>query len=104
MVQEFEQIIKDYMTTRLKDDSFHEIHTYWKTIKEKGDLDESRGLKSKDNEKINETVTVECKRLNLGLMSTFCSLLWGSLQFINRVVPVADIGCLSLLNTFVSAR
>ena len=83
-IKEFETIISDYVSNRLKDGSFSEIHSYWTlSLKEKGDLDESRGLKSKENDKINDSVTVDCKKFNLGLLSTYCSVLWGSLGYVN---------------------
>jgi len=103
-IQEFEKMIKDYVHNRLKDDNFMEIHTYWKTIKEKNDLDESRGLKSKNNDKINESVSVECKKYNLGLLSTYNSYVWGSLSYINQSVPSSSIPNLSLLSTFMKNK
>ena len=48
---------KDYVKNFIKESSLVEMNTYWKTIKEKHDLDESRGFASKDYEKINENVT-----------------------------------------------
>ena len=89
------------MHNRLKDDNFTEIHAYWKSIKEKNDLDESRGLKSKNNEKINESISVECKKYNLGLLSTYHCYIWGSLSYINQSVPSSNIANLSLLSTFM---
>lgn len=100
-IPEFEKMIKDYMHNRLKDDNFTEIHAYWKSIKEKNDLDESRGLKSKNNEKINESISVECKKYNLGLLSTYHCYIWGSLSYINQSVPSSNIANLSLLSTFM---
>ena len=100
----FEKMIKDYVHNRLKDDNFTEIHAYWKTIKEKNDLDEARGLKSKNNDKINEEVSVECKKYNLGLLSTYYSYVWGSLSYVNQSVPAASIKNLSLLSTFMKNK
>ena len=94
-------MIKSYVDKRLKDDNFFEIHTYWKTIKEKNDLDESRGLKAKENDLINDGVSVDCKKFNLGLMSTYYTFIWGALSYINESVATESIEHLSLLRTFM---
>jgi hypothetical protein len=67
-------------------------------------LDESRGLKSKENEKINDAVTVDCKKFNLGLLSTYCSVLWGSLSYVNQTVSEAEVPNLILLSTFMQYK
>lgn len=71
-IKELETMFKEEFSKWLKDDSFQEICTFWKNVKEKNDL-EAKGFKSKKNEKINEQVPVECKRLNIGLYATYCS-------------------------------
>lgn len=103
-IEEFEKMIKDYVVTRLKDDSFVEIDTYWRQIKEKNDIDESRGLKSKQNELINEEISVDCKKYNLGLYTTFCCYIWGSLNYVNRSASAKNVDNYSLLKAFSRSR
>jgi len=100
-IKEFETMVQTYLTNRLKDDGFLEAQQYWKTIKEKSDLDESRGFKSKDNELINEKVSVDCKKLNFGLLNTYCMFVWGALGYIHSTIPVQFIPNLPLLSTFI---
>lgn len=60
--------------------------TYWKNIKEKNDIDSSRGLVLKEFEKYNDQISFECKKFNIGLSSTYCSYIWGSLTYINKSI------------------
>lgn len=102
-ILEFEKMVKEEFTRWLKDDSFLEINTFWKNIKEKSDIDQ-KGFKSKNYEKINELVSVECKKYNLGLYATYCSHIWGSLSNINKSVESQTIPDLSLLSTFMQNK
>lgn len=97
-------MIKDYVINRLKDDNFSEIETYWKSIKEKNDLDESRGLKSKTNEVINEEISVDCKKYNLGLYSTFCCYIWGSLNYVSRSIKAKNSENYTIFTAFQNSR
>ena len=60
--------------------------TYWKNIKDKNDIDSSRGLVLKENEKFNDLISFECKKFNIGLSSTYCSHIWGALTYINKSI------------------
>jgi hypothetical protein len=60
--------------------------TYWKNIKDKNDIDSSRGLLLKEHEKYNDLISFECKKFNIGLSSTYCSYIWGALSFINKSI------------------
>jgi hypothetical protein len=96
-------MVKEEFSKWLKDDSFHEICTFWKNIKENNDL-EAKGFKSKKNDKINESVSADCKKLNIGLYATYCSHVWGSLSNINRQVPLDATADLSMLSSFMKHR
>jgi len=48
-------MVKNYVEGYLKDSSFNDLNRYWITIRDKGDLDESKEpFKSKDCEKFDE--------------------------------------------------
>lgn len=96
-------MFREELSKWLKDDSFHEICTFWKNVKEKNDL-EAKGFKSQKNEKINEKVPVECKKLNIGLYATYCSQIWGALSTINKQVPRESMHALSMLSSFMKHR
>jgi len=52
-ITDFEKRIDAFCQRWLKDGSFQELMTYWRNIREAGDLDATR-LKLKDNEQNNE--------------------------------------------------
>ena len=97
-------MVRDYIQNFIKDNSFVEMNTCWKNIKEKNDLDESRGFKSKNHEKINENVSFECKKYNLGLYTTYCCYIGGSLSYINQSVSLKTMPDLPLLSTFAKSK
>ena len=53
-IKEFEKQLEDFSQKWLKDSNFLEMMTYWKNIKEKNDIDSSRGLVLKEYEKYND--------------------------------------------------
>lgn len=82
-------MIQDGVEAWLKEDNlFTEMLAYWKNVKNKDELEESktRGLKSEKNEKINEQISFECNKYNILLHSTFIGYIWGSLSYLTRSV------------------
>ena len=103
-IAEFEKMAKTYVDNYIKDYTFNELNTYWKNIKEKNDLDESRGqFKSEECAKMND-ISYECKKYNIGLHSTYCCYIAGSLSFINQTVALKTIPDLPLLSTFTQYK
>ena len=79
--------------------------SYWKNIKEKSDIDSSRGLVLKEHEKFNELISFECKKFNIGLSSTYCSYISGSLTYISKSINSKVLqNCLPLLSTFMEKK
>lgn len=53
-IKEFEKQLEDFSQKWLKDNNFLEMVTYWKNIKDKNDIDNSRGIVLKEHEKYND--------------------------------------------------
>jgi len=103
-IDELEKMVKTHVQNFVKDGSFVEMNTFWKNLREKRDLVDARGFKSKNHEKINEDVSLECKRYHLGLYTTYCCYIGGSLTYVNQSVALKTIPDLPLLNTFTKSK
>lgn len=101
-IKEYETLIKDCVDAWLKEDNFNEMCTFWRNISDPAELDESRtrGLKSKTNEKINDSISLDCNKYNLLLRSTLLSYVWGSLSYLTRSTPQSIVEHLPLLSSF----